>query len=91
MTRQEVVKLREALGLSVNTFAAVVGVHPSTVFRWELAGGQGATNAEPFQRGILAVLARHATRDAGEEIAGALRIGGPMNALFTALKREYER
>lgn len=88
MTKYGVKKLRDTLGFSLTTFAAVVGVHPSTVFRWEALG---AANAEPLQKNILAVLEKHASAEFGDEITTALRIGGPMRALFTALKREYSK
>jgi len=58
MTPDEVRRARKALGLSQSKFAAVLGVHPVTVKKWE-TGAQGLRTTS--ERLIRLLMAQHAT------------------------------
>jgi len=80
--------VREALGLSIPQFAAVLGVHQSTVHRWETADEPVRVGGIPAS--VLAALRERAVhgqfdpgqaQQAGREISNALVIGGVLVAL----------
>jgi transcriptional regulator with XRE-family HTH domain len=54
-TGQSVRVLREALRLAPQQFASLVGVSPSTISRWELAG-KDMLRPEPLQLQLLTVI-----------------------------------
>jgi transcriptional regulator with XRE-family HTH domain len=92
ITGLDVIDLRRALGLSVTTFASVLGVNVSTIYRWETRGNAGLP-IEPLQIAILM-----ATRDLvargdgvaiGKELELALLLRGPLYALYVLLRRIY--
>ncbi len=58
MTGTEIRTLRTTYGLDVNSFAALVGVNASTVYRWEAAESK-KPNVEPFQQRLLILLRAH--------------------------------
>lgn len=79
---------REAFGLSSSQFAAALGVHPTTVSRWENAPGPVSVEGTAWT--VLMSLRqrlesnRRAKAEAarvGEEVAQALLIGGTIVAL----------
>lgn len=79
---------REAFELSSSHFAAVLGVHPTTVSRWENA--QVPVEVEGMAWTVLTALrrrlvedkrARLAAQKAGQEISSALVFGGVLLAL----------
>jgi hypothetical protein len=81
-------RTREAFGLSSSQFAAVLGVHPTTVSRWENARGPVVVEGMAFT--VLTALrqrlehdrqARATARRKGEEISNALVFGGVVLAL----------
>lgn len=85
----EIRGVRRALDLSVSRFATVLGVHPSTVFRWEAAGdGQVSVEGVPWnvltalrQRLLDEGLDQEEVRAKGREVSQALVIGGVLLAL----------
>jgi transcriptional regulator with XRE-family HTH domain len=94
VTGQEVQSIRKRLGLPVSKFAAVLGVHPSSVFRWESRGDQ-AVPIEGIPLSVLSALrlrlaeegdeAREA-REAGRAVSDALIVGGALIALLLLIK-----
>jgi transcriptional regulator with XRE-family HTH domain len=89
ITGQEVRAIREALGLPVMQFATILGVHPSSVHRWE-SGGNQAVPIEGVALTVLSalrqrVLASRAQRvraaAAGLKVSDELATGGVLLAL----------
>lgn len=89
MHGSDVRTIRGALGLTVPTFATVLGVHPSTVHRWEAAGTQPVV-IEGVPWAVLAALRQRVVReqadptkvkDQGQKINDALVVGGVLLAL----------
>lgn len=85
--------IREALRLTSVQFAAVLGVHPTTVYRWEAAGDSDVP-VDGVQWNVLSALsdriehdgqARAEARDVGAEVAKALLVAGAVVALFLLL------
>jgi len=81
----EIAAIRGALGLSAAQFAQVLGVHPSSVHRWEAVGKESVT-VDGVAANLLVALAQDIKkrRDAakvGEAIGQALMIGGTLIAL----------
>lgn len=81
-------RTREAFGLSSSHFAAVLGVHPTTVSRWE--NSRGPVVVEGMAWTVLTALwrrleegkgARVAAQKQGEAISEALVFGGVVLAL----------
>lgn len=79
---------REAFGLSSSQFAVVLGVHPTTVSRWENAPGPVVVEGMAFT--VLTALRQRLEKDRrasvaaekrGKEITNALVIGGAILAL----------
>lgn len=91
-TGRSVRELREALRLTPQQFASLVGVSPSTISRWELAGND-VLRPEPLQLQLLTVIEQElgkrptaGSRDAFvDEIGRALLIGGGLLALYKLL------
>lgn len=94
MTGTRVRELRTALRLDPTRFAQLLGVHPSTLYRWE-ATGDVPVRAEPLQRQLLAVLQdqiaapKGADENLGETISKGLLIGGAMFGLFKLLEAVF--
>ncbi len=91
---EQVETLRKAMGLSVAQFASVLGVHPSSVHRWE-AAGQGPATVDGVAAGVLVAMsqrlqgdrkARQEAGDLGDAIAKALLVGGALVGLALLLK-----
>jgi transcriptional regulator with XRE-family HTH domain len=95
-TGQSVRVLREALRLAPQQFASLVGVSPSTISRWELAG-KDMLRPEPLQLQLLTVIEQELgkrptaeRRDAFvDEIGRALLIGGGLLALYRLLDAAF--
>lgn len=84
LTGARIAAVRTALGLNAFAFAAALGVHVSSVFRWEAAK---APVIDPLQRDILTRLValpprqlRSAGKVAGPQITAALLKGGTLSA-----------
>jgi transcriptional regulator with XRE-family HTH domain len=94
VTGTQVRELRLALKMEPAYFAQLLGVHPSTLYRWEAATSAGI-RVEPFQQQILAVLQRELglktqqAEDLGEAILKGLLVGGAMLGLFKLLEAAF--
>ena len=94
MTGDDVVKIRAGLGWNGSQFASLLGVHASTVYRWEEVKG-AELKIEPLQRQLLSVLRGELKRrGAGsarlaEQMHDALAVGGSLRALYVLLKSVY--
>lgn len=87
--------LREALGMKSEQFAGLLGVHPSSLYRWE-AKGDEAVRLDPMQLRILTVLRDELNRkppeartEWGEALLSALLVGGGLFALFKVLEAVF--
>lgn len=85
-------QVREALGLSVGAFTQLMGVNPSTIYRWETAPG-AVEKAAPFQAALLVVLGElvrcgHGA-ESGAQIASAIQVGGSLRGLHFVLQTFY--
>ena len=89
MAGSDVRVIRTSLGVTVQTFAMVLGVHPSTIHRWESAGVElVAIEGVPWKvlwalrkRVIRARLDPEVVRNGGQEVSDALVVGGALLAL----------
>lgn len=97
MSGSEIRSIRERLGLSVTQFAAVLGVHASTVHRWEAAGDElvdvdgVAANVLIALRQRVADEAEGSAKEAGRAVVEALLIGGALVALAALLAYALRR
>lgn len=89
----QIKQIREALGLSAAQFGVVLGVHPSTVHRWEAAGA-ALVSVDGVPANVLLSLrqklesGKQAHRQAaviGSDIERALLVGGALIALAALL------
>ncbi len=89
MSGADVRTIRQALGLTASTFATVLGVHPTTVHRWE-AAGKNLVIIEGIPWNVLLALRqrvisgradRKVIKNGGQEVANALVVGGVLLAL----------
>jgi transcriptional regulator with XRE-family HTH domain len=78
--------LREALGLDPYVFAKILGVHVSTLYRWEQTRGE--VRIDPLQADILeklranlAVKKRAEQKQMGEAALQAVLVGGALVGL----------
>jgi transcriptional regulator with XRE-family HTH domain len=92
MTGEQVRELRASLGISASDFALLLGVTPSTVYRWGASrAGEAATDPGPAR--LLAALqhARHYSAEwasLARVLPWALSRGG-LFALFVVLQHCY--
>lgn len=90
MTGRQIHKLREDLDLSPFALAGVLGVHVSTIYRWETSPGR--TRLDPLPAQILdALFACVAARPKAatalkKAIVDGLVTGGTLTALYGTLK-----
>ncbi|MCY1083749.1 helix-turn-helix domain-containing protein [Archangium lansingense] len=89
MTGDEIKGLRTELGMTSGAFATLLGVNPSTLYRWETEG-EGEVKVDPNAARILAAM-QQARATGGLEalkttLGGALLIGGGLFALFKLLE-----
>ncbi len=91
---RQVRALRGALGLEAAQFAGVLGVHPSTVHRWE-AAEMGFVPVDGVAANVLVALASKLDGDrkakaqaeaVGEKVAQALVLGGALVALVALVE-----
>lgn len=87
MTGAVVTSVREDLGLDPFAFAAVLGVHVSSIYRWEKAA---KPNIDPLQTEIIAELhkrlrGKRAGEDLGKKVVRALVSGGNLAGLHALL------
>lgn len=89
----DVRRIRNALGLSVIQFATVLGVHPSTVHRWEAAkkspvpieGVAWTVMSALRERVLVERAARAKVIQAGQDVSSKLAAGGVLLALAALL------
>jgi len=95
-TGSAVRSLREAIELTPQQFASLLGVSPSTVSRWELAG-RDVLRPEPLQLQLLAVIEQELgnrttierRKEFAREIGRALLMGGGLLALYRLLDAAF--
>lgn len=89
----EVKNIRSTLGLNASQFATVLGVHASTVHRWE-AQGEGTWEVDGVPANVLIALRERLRNDdraakqasgLGNEIVAALGVGGALVGLAILL------
>lgn len=95
MTGHEVASLRRGLGLDPMQFALMLGIHPSSVYRWESAGNR-EVRVDPLQSNVLLLLQQElakrkgkAQKELGEQILQALVVGSGLFALFKLLEAVF--
>ena len=96
MTGNRVRQLREDLGMTPGQFASLIGVHPSTLYRWE-AAHEGQLRMDPMQLQLMTLLEREVAKrksaearsELGSAIVTALLVGGGMFALFKLLEAVF--
>lgn len=90
MTGAEIRNLQRELGVRNATFAALCGVHLSTLHRW--CNTVGEVHVEPFSRAMLFVLVSiPEQRDIGEQLERAYMSRGALFAIYIALKAHFAR
>lgn len=89
---------REAFGLSSSQFAAALGVHPTTVSRWENSPKDVVVEGTAWtvlmglnQRLAAKGRAAKEAEQAGREVASALLIGGTLIALAVLVAYAADR
>lgn len=84
MTGAEVQQLRSTLGLKPQELAGLVGVHLTTVYRWEGHGNE-ALRLEPLQHALLLRLQEQARvqkpQEFGKQLIEGLLVGGTLVGL----------
>ena len=87
--------VRASLGMTVEQFAGVVGVHQATLYRWEAKAAK-VVRLDPLQTRLMFavcdVLNRQRPEEAaawGAELAADLVIGGGLFALYRLLTVVY--
>jgi hypothetical protein len=95
MTGDSIRQIRTDLAMEPAQFAQLLGVHPSSLYRWENAGS-AAVRIDPLQLQLLTVLqqqindrAAQARADLGKVILTGLLLGGGLLGLFYLLDAAY--
>lgn len=92
MVGDDIRKLRELLGMTVPQFAQLLGVNPTTAYRWEMASAR-AVPLDPLHASLLTRLQQSvdARRDKaersewGKKLLAAVLIGGTLAGLAVLL------
>jgi len=88
MTGLEVVQLRTRLGINTQQLASLLGVHPTTVYRWENQMDQ-TLRLEQLQHGLLLRLQERARtqepKSLGQQLVEGLVVGGTLVGLALLL------
>lgn len=80
-------ELREAMNLNVTQFAAILGVHPNSVHRWQrlevapIEGVPYALLSSLHQRLLVDPVPKRNAAEVGKEVQNKLAIGGMVLAL----------
>ncbi len=96
VTGAQIRRLRSDLDMDAQQFASLLGVHPTTLYRWESAGDR-QVRVDPLQLKLLVALdqevAKRKTMKAKAELANtittALLVGGGLFALFKLLQAVF--
>lgn len=83
--------------MTADQFAALLGVHPATLYRWEAKGSE-PVRLDPMQLRLLVALQEQAQQHQSDEarsdwaqgLITALLIGGGLFALFKLLEAVFE-
>lgn len=93
MTGSEIRNLRTTLGLSPNHLAELLGVHLTTVYRWEKANDL-QVRLEPLQHRLLMEMQtrvqRRQPKDFGQQLIEGLLLGGTLLGLACLLEELTE-
>jgi hypothetical protein len=91
MTGEEVGRIRLALGMSLPQFSQLLGVHPTTAYRWE-GSGPHVVRLDPLHAGLLTHLSRQlaarssaARTDWAKQIVEGVVVGGTLVGLAVLL------
>jgi transcriptional regulator with XRE-family HTH domain len=90
MTGRQIRRLREELGLDPFALAGVLGVHVSTIYRWEAHAGN--VRMDPLQAQIMEALRARvaaqpqAANQLNQAIVNGLIAGGALVALLALLR-----
>lgn len=87
MTGSELKRLREKLGLDAFQFSVLLGVHRSSIYRWE---SSDSPKIDPLQRELLLSLqeqkiSKAIGADLGRKIRAGLIEGGTLGGLYVLL------
>lgn len=92
MTGDAIKELRTELGMTSSAFAQLLGVNPSTLYRWE-AEGDKEVKTDPNAARILAAIQQarglKGSGDLKTTLGSALLIGGGLFALFKLLEHLF--
>ena len=96
MKGSQVGQLRMDMGMTPSQFAALIGVHPSTLYRWEAAKDK-ELKMDPMQLQLMTLLqtevskrkSAEARSELGTAIVTALLVGGGLFALFKLLEAAF--
>lgn len=83
MTGSDVQRIRNQFELTIAQFADLIGVSPSSVYRWE-AACLNLAPVEPFQLRLFALM-RTASRKTKISVRDGLVIGGGLLGLYRLL------
>lgn len=78
---------RYRAALTVREFAQLLGVHPSTVSRWEMPGAR--SNVEPLQRALMLLIRTSDIRAIIPEMRSELATRGALAGLYVLLRCAY--
>lgn len=78
----------KTLGLNTSQVALVIGVHPSTVYRWR---AMDVVEGELRSVALLELLVREATKELGKALSSAIQQRGVLAAMYILLEREFGR
>lgn len=95
MTGDDIRQIRTDLGTDPTQFSQLLGIHSSTLYRWEKLGPTTA-RVEPMQRQLLAVLQQQLVNRApedrisfGKKIQAGLLNGGGLLGLYYLLEANF--
>lgn len=89
LTGDEIRDLRDAYEMSGADFAAILGVHHTTLYRWEKTEGEEAS-IEPLQHALLLLLRKHSGKvPLRRRLVRELSLRSPLAALHALLHVEF--
>jgi transcriptional regulator with XRE-family HTH domain len=89
VTKEEIKRVRDGLGLTQEQFAQLLGVHTLTVSKWE----RGLLSPSPYQESLISSFAKARERKqstGGAKVASVLMGAGVAAALFFLLKAAFD-
>lgn len=90
LTGETIGGIRDGFRLSRRRFGQLLGVHETTVLRWEQRGDRDVRLGD-FHRGLLHLfeLARQKCAELPEHIDEGFIVGGPLRALYAIFRVVY--